>query len=78
LSIQGLIGKQHSEALFAKDFNEDGTAKKEFFISFQERTLIKFIYMMFGRLAFLDGRAGVTYAILQSIYEYFIVLIRES
>jgi hypothetical protein len=30
--------------------------------------------MVFGRLAFLDGRAGLTYATLQAIYEYFIVL----
>jgi hypothetical protein len=30
--------------------------------------------MMFVRGAFLDGTPGVTYAFLQSIYEYFIVL----
>jgi len=30
--------------------------------------------MMLLRRAFLDGGPGITYAVLQSIYEYFIVL----
>jgi hypothetical protein len=30
--------------------------------------------MMFVRRAFLDGWPGITYAFLQSIYEYMIVL----
>jgi hypothetical protein len=30
--------------------------------------------MFFIRKAFLDGRAGLMYSTLQSIYEYFIVL----
>ena len=30
--------------------------------------------MMFVRGAFIDGAAGITYATMQSIYEYFIVL----
>jgi hypothetical protein len=30
--------------------------------------------MVVWRRAFLDGRAGITYATLQAIYEYFIVL----
>jgi hypothetical protein len=30
--------------------------------------------MLLVRRAFLDGWAGIRYAILQSIYEYFIVL----
>jgi hypothetical protein len=34
--------------------------------------------MSIGKGGFLDGRAGFTYAVLQSIYEYFIVLkVRE-
>ena len=40
--------------------------------------MLKFCYMMLIRRAFLDGRAGITYAVLQSVYEYFIVLkVRE-
>jgi hypothetical protein len=38
------------------------------------RPIIKWCYMFFVRRAFLDGKAGITYSILQSIYEYFIVL----
>ncbi|HTV48110.1 MAG TPA: glycosyltransferase family 2 protein [Phycisphaerae bacterium] len=42
------------------------------------RSALRFIYMYFLRLGFLDGRAGFTYCRLLAIYEYFIVLkIRE-
>jgi hypothetical protein len=30
--------------------------------------------LYFGKRGFLDGHAGFTYSVLQSIYEYFIVL----
>jgi hypothetical protein len=36
--------------------------------------LLKWLYMVFIRGAILDGRAGLTYATLQSFYEYLIVL----
>ena len=36
--------------------------------------MIKWCYMILLRGAILDGAAGVTYATLQSIYEYMIVL----
>lgn len=61
-------------ALTAGDFTTRRFHQKEFFYRLPARPLFKFLYLMFGRLAFLDGRAGVTYAFLQSIYEYFIVL----
>jgi len=38
------------------------------------RPIFKWFYMIIWRRAFLDGKAGITYASLQSIYEYFIVL----
>ena len=38
------------------------------------RPVIKLFYMLAVRRAFLDGWPGVRYALLQSIYEYFIVL----
>ncbi len=62
------------KALFSKEFTERRFHQKEFFYRMPGRPLVKFFYMMFVRLAFLDGRAGVTYATLQSIYEYFIIL----
>jgi glycosyltransferase involved in cell wall biosynthesis len=38
------------------------------------RPALRFIYMYFFRLGFLDGRAGVTYCRLLSMYEYMINL----
>jgi glycosyltransferase involved in cell wall biosynthesis len=62
------------KAFTSKDFTEKRFHQKELFYRIPGRPLIKFFYMMVLRRAFLDGRAGVTYATLQSIYEYFIVL----
>jgi glycosyltransferase involved in cell wall biosynthesis len=61
-------------AFMAKEFSVRRYHQKEFFYRFPFRPFIKFCYMMFVRLAFLDGRAGVTYACLQATYEYFILL----
>ncbi|HEX3470791.1 MAG TPA: glycosyltransferase family 2 protein [Silvibacterium sp.] len=72
-------GFSHSEiswkaALFAKDFHVRRVAQKAIFYRLPSRPLLKWIYMMFVRGALLDGRAGIAYANLQAIYEYFIVL----
>lgn len=67
-----------ARATFAKDFNERRYHQKGLSLKFPFRPLMKFGYMMLIRRAFLDGRAGITYAFLQSFYEYLIVLkIRE-
>lgn len=62
------------KAFTSKDFTEKRFHQKELFYRIPFRPVLKWCYMMFLRRAFLDGRAGVTYATLQSIYEYFIVL----
>ena len=62
------------KALFSSDFAEKRYHQKGIFYKLPGRPFIKFLYMVIGRRAFLDGSAGVTYATLQSIYEYFIVL----
>jgi len=62
------------KALFSKDFTEKRFHQKGLFYKMPGRPFVKWLYMMFWRRAFLDGSAGSTYAILQSIYEYFIVL----
>lgn len=62
------------KALFGKDFTEKRYHQKGLFYKLPGRPLIKWLYMVIGRRAFLDGSAGLTYATLQSIYEYFIVL----
>jgi glycosyltransferase involved in cell wall biosynthesis len=62
------------KAVFSQDFTEKRYHQKGLFYSLPGRPLIKWLYMMIIRRAFLDGSAGITYATLQSIYEYFIVL----
>jgi glycosyltransferase involved in cell wall biosynthesis len=61
-------------ALFGRDFSERRVHQKAVFYSLPARPLIKFAYMMLARRAFLDGWPGIRYAILQAVYEYFIVL----
>lgn len=61
-------------ALFGRDFNERRGHQKAIFYRLPGRPLIKFLYMLFVRRAFLDGAAGIRYASLQAIYEYMIVL----
>jgi glycosyltransferase involved in cell wall biosynthesis len=53
-------------------------ALKNFFNFLPCRPTLRFLYMYFFRLGFLDGRAGFTYCRLLAIYEYFTILkIRE-
>jgi len=61
-------------ALFGDDFSERRVHQKAIFYRLPARPFIKFVYMLIARRAFLDGWPGVRYAILQAIYEYFIVL----
>lgn len=62
------------KALFGKDFHEKRYHQKELFYRAPARPFIKFLILYFGKRGFLDGRAGITYSFLQSIYEYMIVL----
>jgi glycosyltransferase involved in cell wall biosynthesis len=61
-------------AFIGNDFNERRIHQKEIFYRMPFRPLVKWLYMVIIRRAFLDGRAGLVYAALQAIYEYFIVL----
>ena len=70
----GVKDPSWSIALFGKDFGERRVHQKAIFYKLPGRPVIKFVYMMFVRMAVLDGWAGLRYSILQSIYEYFIVL----
>ena len=66
------------KTLTASDFHERRYHQKELFYRLPARPLIKFLILYIGKGGFLDGRAGLTYSILQSIYEYMIVLkVRE-
>jgi glycosyltransferase involved in cell wall biosynthesis len=63
-----------SQAFFAKDANERRFHQKELFYRIPARPVVKFLLLYVGKRGFLDGSAGFTYAMLQSFYEYMIVL----
>ena len=63
-----------TKAFFERDFHEKRFHQKELFYRLPLRPVLKFLILYGAKRGFLDGRAGLTYAMLQSIYEYFIVL----
>ena len=63
-----------AKAFFARDFHLRRANQKELFYRLPARPLLKFLLLYFVKRGFLDGRAGFHYAMLQSIYEYMIVL----
>jgi glycosyltransferase involved in cell wall biosynthesis len=62
------------QAFLARDFHERRFHQKELFYRIPLRPVLKFILLYFGKRGFLDGTAGLTYSVLQSFYEYMIVL----
>jgi glycosyltransferase involved in cell wall biosynthesis len=62
------------QAFFAKNIHERRFHQKELFYRIPARPLIKFLLLYVGKRGFLDGAAGFNYALLQSFYEYMIVL----
>jgi glycosyltransferase involved in cell wall biosynthesis len=75
---QSAQGPRLREALFAADLHVRRSHQKRFFQRLPMRPLLKFAVLYLARGGFLDGRAGLTYATLAAIYEYFIVLkVRE-
>lgn len=62
------------KALFDKDFSTKRFHQKGLFYKVPFRPMIKWGYVYIWRRAFMDGYAGLVYATLQSIYEYFIVI----
>jgi glycosyltransferase involved in cell wall biosynthesis len=71
---QGLQNPSLQIALTGRDFHQRRLHQKALFYRLPGRAIVKWIYMMFVRRALLDGYAGLTYATLQSFYEYLIVL----
>lgn len=63
-----------SKAFFADDYQTRRFHQKEFFYKLPARPLAKFFILYFLKRGFLDGKAGFTYALLQMIYEYMIIL----
>lgn len=71
---KGDIKPSWKTALLDRDFNNRRLHQKALFYRMPGRPFIKLGYMLLVRRAFLDGWPGIRYAILQAIYEYFIVL----
>ncbi len=63
-----------SQAFLCRDFHQKRYHQKELFYRLPGRPMIKFFLLYLLKRGFLDGGAGFTYAALQSIYEYMIVL----
>ena len=74
VSNQGLQNPSLKTALRHPDFHTRRLHQKALFYRLPGRPLVKWFYMVFLRGAILDGTAGLTYATLQSFYEYLIVL----
>jgi len=72
--IQAATHFSLKKALFGRDFSERRYHQKGFFYKMPFRPMVKWLYMVIWRRAFMDGSTGITYATLQSVYEYFIVL----
>jgi glycosyltransferase involved in cell wall biosynthesis len=62
------------KAFFERDFGVRRYHQKELFYRLPARPLIKFLLVYVFRRGFMDGRQGLSYAILQAFYEYMIVL----
>lgn len=58
--------------LLSSDPNERRRVLKDLFFKLPARPALKFLYYYGWRRGFLDGRAGLTYSALQSMYEYMI------
>ncbi len=71
---QGLLQPSWRTALRDPDFHTRRLHQKALFYRLPARPVLKWLYMVVIRRSFLDGPAGLTYATLQAIYEYFIVL----
>ncbi|MBA3924673.1 MAG: glycosyltransferase family 2 protein [Nostocaceae cyanobacterium] len=65
---------QLQKAFFSQDFHQRRFHQKELFYRLPARPLIKFFLLYVFKRGFLDGQPGLTYATLQSIYEYMIIL----
>lgn len=62
------------KALFSSDANTRRLEAKNFSFRMPMRPSLKFFLLYLVKLGFLDGRAGLTYCVLQALYEYEICL----
>ena len=81
LEARQILANRRGQAPFSlraaftdKDFHKRRFHQKELFYRLPARPLAKFAVLFLLKRGFLDGHAGFTYATLQAIYEYLIVL----
>lgn len=68
-----------TKAFFSKDSNDRRFHQKELYYRLPMRPLAMFLLLYIAKRGFLDGRAGLKFAILRAIYEYMIVIkVRET
>ncbi len=72
--LKALREQDPDVSLFSKDRALKRVALKNLALRLPGRPFAKFMYLYILKMGFLDGRAGFTYCILQSIYEYLIDL----
>ena len=63
-----------AQAFTARDANVRRYHQKELYYRLPLRPLVMFLLLYVAKRGFLDGRAGLTFVVLRSIYEYMIVL----
>lgn len=77
-AMQGIkeraAGSPDAGSAFSKDPTVRRKALKALSFRMPLRPLLKFVYLYVVNRGFLDGRAGLTYCVLQSVYEYMIVI----
>jgi glycosyltransferase involved in cell wall biosynthesis len=62
------------KVFFEPDITKRRAQQKEFYYRLPCRPLVMFILLYVARRGFLDGRAGLRYAMLRAMYEYMIVI----
>lgn len=72
--LKALREQDPDVSLFSEDRALQRVALKNLALRLPGRPFLKFFYLYILKLGILDGRAGFTYCILQSIYEYLIDL----
>lgn len=72
------ISLRQMQDLVSSDFHKRRFVQKRVFYRAPLRPVIKLVYMLFVRMAILDGKAGIIYSLLQAIYETFITLKQEE
>ena len=71
-ALKSQSGQNEARLILSRDPNERRRALKAVFFRMPARPLMRFFYSYLWRRGFLDGRAGLTYAMLLSFYEFLI------